>query len=478
MYCEHPNFIVNRELSKYLYPRVKSQLMYSDGERSYVLGDKVPSPKKFGVTLDTFKNYNLVLPTGEMINLYTPVPCGKCILCREKRAKEWATRATCETAAATFPPFFITLTYEKEYLPVDGVEKRDVQLFLKRFRENYVRIYGERLNLRYFAVGEYGSKYGRPHYHLLLWNIPHNPQDVKRLDDIRMLVEYSWCTKITKVEYDKEKKYNRFSFEKLYYGKVCRLFFRKIGRVDVSPDRGCSSAYCMKYMHKPAFCPPNYNNPSFYLSSRKNGGIGVPYLNSHLEEFRSHVGMTKLPVPVKNDIKEFGLPRCFKDKLWPPVSAALPAGTRYHFERFYECYHYLLSVCEYYTLDKLKLKLSIGYENIRFVLGEVGTAIIRDKHAFCKDKLMPSFVPVKDACYPSNQRKINDVLFTFNFLYDMLFNIDTMHNCKSFKTFIELKERRNDKLQKILSNMPEFDSSAESYKVRNNIKLRQIREVF
>lgn len=62
---------------------------------------------------------------------------------------------------------FLTLTYEEECLPKDGLlKKRDLQLFWKRLRENSQR------SIRYFCSGEYGSTNLRPHYHAICYGLP------------------------------------------------------------------------------------------------------------------------------------------------------------------------------------------------------------------------------------------------------------------------------------------------------------------
>lgn len=54
---------------------------------------------------------------------------------------------------------FITLTYDNAHLPPDGgLRYEDLQKFWKRLRYEL----GE---VRYYAVGEYGDKTQRPHYH-------------------------------------------------------------------------------------------------------------------------------------------------------------------------------------------------------------------------------------------------------------------------------------------------------------------------
>lgn len=63
---------------------------------------------------------------------------------------------------------FVTLTYSDDKLPEDfSLRPSDLQDFLKRLRR---RIEPQRL--RFFAVGEYGDTYGRPHYHAALFGYP------------------------------------------------------------------------------------------------------------------------------------------------------------------------------------------------------------------------------------------------------------------------------------------------------------------
>lgn len=46
---------------------------------------------------------------------------------------------------------------------------KDVQNFLKRFRQNVKRLYGYDGKIQYFACSEYGETTSRPHFHLLMW---------------------------------------------------------------------------------------------------------------------------------------------------------------------------------------------------------------------------------------------------------------------------------------------------------------------
>ena len=66
----------------------------------------------------------------------------------------------------------ITLTYSDAHLPPDGVQKRDLQLFFKRLRKDH--------KVRFYACGEYGENFGRPHYHALLFG--HDFQDKRPIE--------------------------------------------------------------------------------------------------------------------------------------------------------------------------------------------------------------------------------------------------------------------------------------------------------
>lgn len=95
---------------------------------------------------------------------YTSYPCGQCIACRLNKVRDWTIRLMHESRFHQ-DSVFITLTYDPEHLPVDGcVHKEDIQLFMKRLRYYHP-------NVRFFACGEYGERYSRPHYHLIIFGL-------------------------------------------------------------------------------------------------------------------------------------------------------------------------------------------------------------------------------------------------------------------------------------------------------------------
>ena len=133
---------------------------------------------------------------GKIVTDFVQIPCGQCIGCRLEHSRQWAVRCMLEAEEYEYN-WFLTLTYDdynvpySEYVDGDGVIddcmtlcKKDLQDFLKRLRSHVDYHYsdffqdfnddGEKKTFRYFACGEYGSSSGRPHYHMILFNLPLN----------------------------------------------------------------------------------------------------------------------------------------------------------------------------------------------------------------------------------------------------------------------------------------------------------------
>lgn len=113
------------------------------------------------------------------------VPCGCCYHCRISKINEWTTRMRLQSATYK-NTYFVTLTiaddapdevmrahhaeftdinvHRKFQLTPITLDKPTIQKFIKRLRR-----YNDLPSLSYFIVGEYGHKYGRPHYHAILW---------------------------------------------------------------------------------------------------------------------------------------------------------------------------------------------------------------------------------------------------------------------------------------------------------------------
>ena len=72
----------------------------------------------------------------------------------------------------------MTLTYDDEHLPKTGsLVPEDLQKFLKKLRR-FIEYHGSDKKIRFFACGEYGDNFCRPHYHAIIYNL--DIPDLKR----------------------------------------------------------------------------------------------------------------------------------------------------------------------------------------------------------------------------------------------------------------------------------------------------------
>lgn len=113
--------------------------------------------------------------------------CGKCEDCLRKKRNEWVQRLISEWRYSVCTKF-VCLTYDDAHIPIEKVDdeefrfttnKRDVQLFLKRFRKLH--------KVRYFLVSEFGDLRNRPHYHALFFF-----DEYMKDDEVNLLIQMSW----------------------------------------------------------------------------------------------------------------------------------------------------------------------------------------------------------------------------------------------------------------------------------------------
>lgn len=180
---------------------------------------------------------------------YYSYPCGQCIACRLNKVRDWTIRLMDEQKFHK-ESVFLTLTYDEEHLPNDHcVHKEDVQDFMKRLRYYHP-------NIRFFACGEYGEKYSRPHYHLIIFGLGLNDPLFKG-----------------KVYDHKSKGYYLLS-------KLWKNGNMYIGDVTYSSCRYVASYVNKKQFGKKGqdFYAKNHLTPEFTLMSRRPG-IGSEFVN-------------------------------------------------------------------------------------------------------------------------------------------------------------------------------------------------------
>lgn len=165
----------------------------------------------------------------------TPFPCGQCLPCRINKAREWTHRIMLE-ASLCGDSSFVTLTYDNDHLPEDGsVSKAELQNYLKRLRRNL-----NDAKFRYFGVGEYGDKSGRPHYHLALFG-------VGSINSEAIAKGWDKCDPRVGIS----------------VGDISRDSARYI------------SGYCVKKLTKNGDPRLNGRHPEFAIQSKMAGGLGI-----------------------------------------------------------------------------------------------------------------------------------------------------------------------------------------------------------
>jgi hypothetical protein len=120
--------------------------------------------------------------------------------------------------------YFITLTYNDEHLPEEGLRPEDVTKYLKRLRHH--------IDFRYYICGEYGERNGRSHYHGIIFT-----------------------SKETKIKFGKNEKGQTIVSDSVFHMAWKDKDGNPIGFVDVAPllrdsDQRLAIGYCAGYVLK------------------------------------------------------------------------------------------------------------------------------------------------------------------------------------------------------------------------------------
>lgn len=212
------------------------------------------------------------------------LPCGGCSGCRRDRVASWALR--CQHESQTWTSSLVaTLTYDEEHLPPLGqLEPKHLQLFIKKLRRNFDGfdpLADGSTPIRFFAVGEYGDKSSRPHYHALLFNL--SPEDIKPYGS-----RYLQSPKIAKLWEHGSVILDRISPESCAY--VAGYALKKIRQIDRREPRE---------LIDPATGEVAYYVPPFMRCSNRPG-IGAHWYHRYSRDLlRGHVQHQgkKLPIP-------------------------------------------------------------------------------------------------------------------------------------------------------------------------------------
>lgn len=124
----------------------------------------------------------MLMQSVQELENFIDVPCTKCIECLGRKRNEWTFRLSQEKKVSEIS-HFLTLTYDDENLPLAGslpsLHKPDLQNFFKRLRKKNAKKWNKKI--KYYAIGEYGTELGRPHYHAITFNM--HPDLIKDLNN-------------------------------------------------------------------------------------------------------------------------------------------------------------------------------------------------------------------------------------------------------------------------------------------------------
>lgn len=219
-------------------------------------------------------------------------PCGRCVYCKQRRASNWSFRLQHHMRSNPLCSF-VTLTYNTDHVPITAkkrmsLDKDHIKNFFKRLRQIQLRkdmklfergiitkYYGKKIS--YYLAGEYGSKYSRPHYHLILFNC--SPDSVIR----------AW-----------RDPQSNAPIGSIYFGGVTPA----------------SIGYTLKYISKDSKVPQYKGDDRVPEFQRMSKGIGLSYItdnriNWHLSDLFDRC-YGQLP---DSDIK-VALPRYYKDRIY------------------------------------------------------------------------------------------------------------------------------------------------------------------
>lgn len=211
-----------------------------------------------------------------------PVPCGKCLPCLKRRTSHWSFRLN-EEARHHQESYFVTLTYAKlqkhdnpklSTISPNGFPtlcKRDLQLYFKRLR----KLQQPGSHIKYYAVGEYGGRTFRPHYHCIIFGAE------------RSTITAAWSVK-----------------------------GRELGHVDIGTVTVKSVGYTLQYITEGQWRPKHKRDdraPQFACMSK---GLGIGYvldeswIKWHFADIDNRMYCNL------EEGKKIGMPRYYKNKLY------------------------------------------------------------------------------------------------------------------------------------------------------------------
>jgi len=152
--------------------------------------------------------------------------------------------------------------------------KKDWQNFMKRLRKT------QKEKIKYYAVGEYGTKNNRPHYHAIIYNL----RDVEALAKSWQAIEP-------------------------YSGKKSQ-----IGSIYIGTVTGNSIAYTAKYIDKPKRIPLHKNDDRLREFSVMSKNLGKNYLTPSIIKYHK-ADLSRMYVTMLSG-RKIAMPKYYRDKIF------------------------------------------------------------------------------------------------------------------------------------------------------------------
>ena len=170
---------------------------------------------------------------------------------------------------------FVTLTYDEDHLPPHAsLVVSDLQKFFKRLRKE---VSSSGNSIRYFACGEYGDRFGRPHYHAIIFGLSQSKRDKDLIsskwpfgrcyygsaepDSIRYVAQYidkKFSGDLAKTEYDEKNALLYFAFRLLVLGKRTLKNREQLTQMGYCTVRGVMHSLPRYYLNKLGIDPILY----------------------------------------------------------------------------------------------------------------------------------------------------------------------------------------------------------------------------
>ena len=114
--------------------------------------------------------YSWYLGKPDILGNNIKIPCGRCVLCKLRQQKMLTDRMFVAWSQYEFNSF-VTFTYDDDNLPIN--DGSPVPTLVKKHLQDYIDLIKHQVDFKfeYFGCGEYGDKFGRPHYHVLFFGL-------------------------------------------------------------------------------------------------------------------------------------------------------------------------------------------------------------------------------------------------------------------------------------------------------------------